>query len=200
MNIDYKDIYDKLYEVGYHDKGKNHGERYCHWIVKNFRTKLTNVLEIGCSNGLATKVFHRNHIQAYGIDVSRIAIRYACDVNGIINCIEGSALNIPFRDKFFNGVFSCDVLEHLHPKDVEIAMNEMFRVCSKFFFIKVSGEIEHNREFMNKARSIFGETFPKIDNLHLTVMKIRQWIQLFEKRGCDLIKEHKGMLVFEKVR
>jgi len=95
-------------------------------------------------------------------------------------------------------LFTCDVLEHLHPDDLEKAMKEMLRVCTRYFFIKVSGEIEHNREFMDKAKAKYGQTFPDIENLHLTVMSIRKWIIFFEKHGLILIYAKNGLLTFER--
>jgi SAM-dependent methyltransferase len=199
MSVDYYNIYDKLYQIGYHDKAKNHGVDYATKAVKKYRNEFNSVLEIGCSNGLALQVFQKNGKSGFGIDVSKIAIRYACDVFGIINCVEGSILDIPFKDKFFDSIFTCDMFEHLHPDDLDKGIKEMIRVCKNLFFIKVCDHVEGNISHLQKAKEFYREDFPKIKNLHLTVMSINSWIKKFISYGLTLLfKNNDGFLIFKR--
>jgi len=196
--MNYEKVYDKLYGIGYHDKGKNHGTSYATLIVKKFGTQFNNILELGCSNGRAVQIFHKNKKSAYGIDVSRIAISYAGEKFGVRNCVEGNVLDIPFKDDYFDAVFTCDMMEHLRVKDLDRAMKEIKRVTKKLFFIKVSDKAEENREHLIKAQARF-ENFPKVKNLHLTIMDITKWIKMIMQYGFDLIYQRQEFLVF-KVR
>lgn len=195
--VDYKKHYDMLYELGYHDMGKNHGRDYMAWVYKNFRDKFETILDVGCSNGQAVRLAYRNNKIGYGIDVSSIAIRY-CYRDQIRNCIEGSVLDIPFKDNFFDAVFSCDVLEHLHPNDLDRGLDEMVRVTKKFMFIKVAGGPEENTEHIDKAKKVYGSQW-HIDQLHITLMNLDEWKHKILSKGFELHKKNfKGMMAFVK--
>lgn len=176
--MNYKYIYDSLYEIGYHDKGKNHGVNYLKYFQNNY--KFDKILEVGCSNGRAVKELQKKGKTAYGIDISPIAIRYATEKYAVRNCIEGSAIDIPFKDNFFDSVFSCDVLEHLTEDDSIIAIKEIVRVIKQgYIFVKISPDVEFNRDYLDKAKSMNIKHFENIENLHITVKPIDWWIEKF---------------------
>ena len=93
-----------------------------------------SVLEVGCSNGLALKRFQNEGFKTYGIDISEIATRYASEKFGVWNVVQGDILDIPFKDNLVDAIFSCDVLEHLHPKDLDKAIDELVRVTNNYLF------------------------------------------------------------------
>ena len=177
--MNYKRIYERLYDIGYHDKGKNHGVKYVKPICREFA--FSTLLEVGCANGITTHKFHKRNKIAYGIDISSIAVRYATEQFGVRNVIEGNILDIPFKDNFFDAVFSCDVLEHLEPDDIKPAIMEILRVANHFIFAKISPSIEGNKEFLNKAKVQFRGEFKKVKNLHLSVFPIKEWVKKFEE-------------------
>lgn len=192
--MDYKYIYDSLYEIGYHDKGKNHGVNYLKFFLNNY--KFEKILDVGCSNGRAVKDMQKKGKTAYGIDISPIAIRYATEKYAVRNCIEGSACDIPFKDKFFDAVFTCDVLEHLEENDAIKAISEIVRIVKNgHIFLKISPDIEFNRDYLDSAKTKKIKGFDKIENLHITVKPIDWWISkltahknvFFEKSISDLL-------------
>jgi len=194
--MNYKGIYDKLYSVGYHDKGKNLGQQYVPFLCQRFKFK--SVLDVGCANGLSVKSFQNYRKFSYGIDISEIAIRYATEQYHVRNCIEGNVLNIPFRDRFVDAVFTCDVLEHLAPHDIRKAIKEIIRVSRKYLFIKVSDTIEHNREFLDKASQKWEEVFMNIPNLHMTVLSFREWKEIFQGEfKLKLLHTEEGLWIYE---
>jgi len=192
--MNYLDIYEKLYRLGYHAMLKNHGERYVDYICQNYR--FNRIIDVGCSNGMAVKKFMKQRKMSYGLDAAHIAVRYAAEQACIPNCIQGTATDIPFRDKYFDAVFSCDMLEHLERKDVGMAISEMVRVCTRYLFIVLDCCIERNRDWIEKAKIHFPQEFSKIENLHLTVMEFGKWRKLFEHNGARFIKEEAGLYVF----
>ena len=186
--MNYKKIYERLYRLGYHSKLKNHGKRYIEYLCHKFDFK--TVLDVGCSNGVAVKELKRRRKIAYGIDVADIAIRYAGSKSYVENCVVASTTDIPFKDNFFDAVFSCDMLEHLTEKDVGKAITELLRVSKKYLFLVIDGEFERNREWLKKAKEFFPADFQHFDNLHLTVWPLSKWKKQFIKRGCKFINHY----------
>lgn len=194
--MNYAELYETLYKYGYHDKAKNHGVNYVkHTLVYDY----SSVLDCGCSNGQAVKTFQKNHKRAFGIDVSTIAIRLAQEKFGTINCNVSSVLDIPFKDNFFDAVFTCDMLEHLMPEDVDQAIKEIKRVAKKWLFIKVSDKVEGNTEHIDKIHD--AGLFRDIKNLHITVISLDEWIKKFESCGKWKYREqtNNGMFIFNAV-
>jgi ubiquinone/menaquinone biosynthesis C-methylase UbiE len=194
----YERLYQRLYDLGYHRMDKNHGVFYAEKIRDKYQKNIRKYLEIGCSQGLAVQVFkHSRHIKAYGIDCAMIATKYACQLE-IPNILLGNVLDIPFKNDWFDHMFTCDVLEHLQKPDVNHAMQEMYRVGRQgcLYFIKVSDKLEQNTEWVEKYEKQF-EPIPG-GNLHLTVMSIPDWIKTFQHNGFKFIEEWEGMLVFQK--
>lgn len=111
-NVREKDIYPKLTEW-------SHG--------------LTNILEIGCGQGVcSTKVTAKYT----GIDPSQVMIDRAKELYPDRTFLTGDASKLPFPDKTFDGVFSIAVW-HLIP-DIRKATQELYRMLSsngKFLII-----------------------------------------------------------------
>ena len=70
----------------------------------------------------------------YGIELQAYAVEKAKGRTSNINIIQGSGFDIPFKDKFFDLVYTCGVLIHIHPNDLEKIMGEMNRVSSKYIW------------------------------------------------------------------
>ena len=187
IEMNYYEIYEKLYSIGYHSKLKNHGRRYVKYLCSRFPFK--TVLDVGCSNGQAVKEFKKLRKRAFGLDASDIAVRYAGSKSYVSNCVLASATDIPFKDNFFDAVFSCDMLEHLTERDAAKAIKELIRVSNKYLFLIIDGEEERNRDWLIKAKKEFPKVFKDIENLHLTVLPVEKWKEKFLNRGCKF-KEH----------
>ena len=54
-------------------------------------------------------------------------------MNGI-NIIQGLAFDIPFKDGYFDFVFTSGVLIHISPDNISEAINEIYRCTSKYIF------------------------------------------------------------------
>lgn len=88
------------------------------------------ILEVGCNIGLQlTNLQEMGFKNLYGIDVQRNAIDIAAHRTHGMNLIEASALDIPFKDNYFDMVFTNRVLIHIHPEMLETAIREIVR-CS----------------------------------------------------------------------
>ena len=97
--------------------------------------KEIKILEVGCNIGLQLEIlgnmgFHNLH----GIDLQERAIAqiYARDLG--IKAMPGTAFDIPFRDDYFDLVFTSGVLIHINPDDLQAAMGEMYRCTKKYIW------------------------------------------------------------------
>lgn len=87
------------------------------------------ILEVGCNIGLQledlrTLGFHN----LYGIDLQQGALDIARQRLGDIQLLQGSGFDIPFKDDWFDLVFTSTVLVHIAPQDIDRMLGEIHRV------------------------------------------------------------------------
>lgn len=133
------------------------------------------ILEVGSNIGnqlnLLSKMGFKN---LYGLEINPLAIRTSNELNfGLpIYVIKGDALNIPFKDSFFDLVYTSGVLIHINPENIKKAIDEIFR-CSKryiwgFEYFQADGysEIEyHNKKGMlwkTDFEKLYLENYPQL--------------------------------------
>ncbi len=68
----------------------------------------------------------------YGIELQPYAVERAKQWTEGINLIQGSAFDIPFKDGYFDLVFTSGVLIYIAPSDLSVAMGEMHR-CTRYY-------------------------------------------------------------------
>lgn len=91
------------------------------------------ILEVGCNVGEQLLFLQRmgaKHL--YGIELQSYAVEQAKGVTQGINIIQGQGDDIPFRDEYFDLVFTSGVLIHIPPGKLSAVMNEIVR-CSKTY-------------------------------------------------------------------
>lgn len=89
------------------------------------------ILEVGANVGAQLNALQKMSFKnLFGIDINRQAIEASkANLKGI-DIILASLLNIPFKDNYFDLVFTSGVLIHISPDDVKKAIQEIVR-CSK---------------------------------------------------------------------
>lgn len=91
------------------------------------------ILEIGCNIGNQLRALQRiGFTNLYGIDVQRVAVEKSKELYRGIDAIVGSAFDIPFKDGFFDVVFTNNVLIHISPQDIGRVIDEMVRVSGHY--------------------------------------------------------------------
>jgi len=95
--------------------------------------KLSNVLEVGCNVGGNLR-WMTGLTDAYGVDINKQALAIARTVNPMMNVIYSKARELPFKDSYFDLVFTCGVLIHQPEESLKQVMSEIIR-CSKKYVL-----------------------------------------------------------------
>lgn len=105
------------------------------------------ILEVGCGDG--KNLF--NIPQSFGIDINFDAMWEAKEGSPSMNIIEGSVIDIPFKDNYFDLVFTCGLLIHIPPDGILKAMKEIVR-CSRRYILAIEywSEKERERPFLGE--------------------------------------------------
>lgn len=89
------------------------------------------ILEVGSNVGNQLVCLQKmGFCNLYGIELQGYAVELSKSTTRNINIIQGSAFDIPYKDGYFDLVFTSGVLIHVHPSDIAEAMGEIHR-CSR---------------------------------------------------------------------
>lgn len=132
------------------------------------------ILEIGCNVG--NQLLHlqkSGFTDLWGIEVSKYAIEAAKQKTRNVNIVKASAFDIPFKDGFFDLVFTSGVLIHIPPKSLHLAMDEIYRVSSKYIwcFEYYAGK-ETKVEYRGKQGLLWKNDFLRLFLDRFPVLKI----------------------------
>jgi len=94
----------------------------------------------------------------YGIELQKDVVEIAKSRTKYINIIQGSAFDIPFKNGFFDLVFTGGLLIHISPQDITDVLSEIYRVSRKYiwgmeYFAPHYTEVEYrgNKELLWKT-------------------------------------------------
>jgi pseudaminic acid biosynthesis-associated methylase len=91
------------------------------------------ILEVGCNIGnqllllqrLGYSNLHGVEIQSYALETARSRVRNT-------SFVQASAFDLPYKDNYFDLIFTSGVLIHISPKDLSLALDEIHR-CAKTY-------------------------------------------------------------------
>lgn len=138
---------------------KDFQPRAAFWNMVCDRYGFANILEVGCGSGMnlsmiAGRLDHPSC--AWGIDINQTAIGLCKMRNPELNVVLSSGLDLPFRDEYFDAVFTAGVLIHQTPDTVEHMMQEIIRVSNRFVFaIEYEDEIFKEVEYRGMKGALF---------------------------------------------
>lgn len=148
------------------------------------------ILEVGCNRANQLQILHNQGFRnLWGIDVNQKALEMAKE-NKNFNIVEGSAFDIPFKDEFFDLVFTSGVLIHIAPSDLDRVILEMQRVSKRYiwcfeYFSEECTEIEYrgykHRLWKNNFLKLFRDRYPD-----LNIVKQRK-IKYLENENVDMM-------------
>lgn len=109
------------------------------WKTMVQKTSPNRVLEVGCNVGgnLRWIAPELDPGHAYGVDINLKALTMIYEFVPSVNALLESARDLPFRDGWFDLVFSMGVLIHQPEESLPDVIREMGRVSSKYI---LSGE------------------------------------------------------------
>ncbi len=195
------------------DFGKEYTERNSHpmdswnehYIERYGKTKLAlnedflghlnkdaKILEVGSNTGMQLRGFqHGGFQQLFGVEIQAYAVKRSRDFVPDANVVQGSALDIPFKDAFFDVVGTHYVLIHISPKDLGTVMDEMYR-CSNRYILGLEYHADQMTEIGYRGNTnvlwksnyaeMFMERFP---DLKLVKKEILPYLTDDEKGNVD---------------
>jgi pseudaminic acid biosynthesis-associated methylase len=115
-----------LYKRNYGVTRTELNERFLQGLDRSIR-----ILEVGSNVGNQLLCLQRmGFSDLYGIEVQSYAVELSKSRTKGINIIESSAFDIPYKDGYFDLVFTSGVLIHISSSDISMAMREIHR-CTK---------------------------------------------------------------------
>ena len=160
---------------------------------------VTRVLEVGCNVGanlsnIAKLIPPRD---VYGVEINESALQRLRAVAPEINPVWGRALELPFRDGFFDLVFTCGVLIHQPPDALPSIMAEIVRCSRRFvlcaeYFAETLTEVPYRDQpgalYKMDFGAIYQQRFPHLELRRKGFLsKAQGWddvtFWLFEKRA-----------------
>jgi pseudaminic acid biosynthesis-associated methylase len=92
-------------------------------------------LEVGCNRGhnlvALSHVFPESR-EVVGVEPNPHALEIARSASNKVGVLDGSIFDLPFKDSFFDLVFTAGVLIHVSPGELSAAMCEIYRVSRRY--------------------------------------------------------------------
>mmetsp|Transcript_16699 Transcript_16699/g.21722 ORF Transcript_16699/g.21722 Transcript_16699/m.21722 type:complete len:237 (+) Transcript_16699:1919-2629(+) len=148
--------------------------------ILNMPIKNDKIISLGCSLAVGVEKLADLGFDAYGVDVSAESIREALAMHRGKRCSNPPCLSVAsltnlhqFDDNFFSSGLSSDVLEHIHPDDVDAVILEISRIVQHRLFLRIAIIPEKRKMHLNG----------KPVQLHLTVKPTAWWVNKFSQLG-----------------
>lgn len=130
----YAAIYDDLYAKGYNNNPHGWGVKVglLPWMVRE--CEFRSVLDVGCGRGQDVAWLLSAGKDAHGVDVSAEAIK---GLDGKRFSVADLSRDAGW-DRVFDAVVSSDVLEHIRPEDVPMALRRMVRSARRYLGLRIA--------------------------------------------------------------
>jgi pseudaminic acid biosynthesis-associated methylase len=132
----------------------------------------------------------------YGIEIQDFAVEKAKQHTKNINLIQGNILDIPFRDGFFDMVFTSGVLIHMSPENLPKAMKEMARCSKRYIFgLEYFSETPQEIHYRGNTNLAWKCDFAKTFQQHVPGLKLIKEKRFAYREDKSLVDT---MYLFEK--
>ena len=99
------------------------------------KLNVARILEVGCNVGNRLLLLKKmGYTNLWGIELQEYAVEIARKRTSGINIAKGSAFDIPYKNNFFDLVFTSGVLIHISPDDIDKVLDEMYRCTNKYIW------------------------------------------------------------------
>jgi len=133
-----------LYKKNYGTTRIELNERFLQGLDRSIR-----ILEVGSGLGMQLLCLQSMGFgNLYGVELQEYAVEESKAETRGINIIQGTAFDIPFKDGYFDLVYTSGVLIHIHPDDLAAAMGEIYRCTGRHiwgleYFADTCTEVEY---------------------------------------------------------
>lgn len=95
---------------------------------------ISRVLEVGCNRGynLVALAELLGGSDVVGVEPNRYALELARASSVKVGVLHGDAFDLPFKDGYFDLVFTAGVLIHIALTDLPVALSEIYRVTKRY--------------------------------------------------------------------
>jgi len=177
----------EIYKVWYGHTRLQMNEKFLNSFSRDIK-----ILEVGCNTGMQLACLQSmGFTNLYGIELQSYAVQKAKEFTQGVNIIQGSAFDIPFKDNFFDLVFTSGVLIHIDPTNLPRVFAEMHRCTNshiwgfEYYADKVTSiNYRGNEGFLWKAdyQQLMRDQFP---DLKLVMKEHYPYITENEKGNVD---------------
>lgn len=95
----------------------------------------SRILEVGCNIANQLLLLQQlGYSELHGVEVQSYAIGVARSRTSNIKLVQSSAFDLPYKDGFFDLVFTSGVLIHIAPADLPAALDEIHR-CARTYIL-----------------------------------------------------------------
>jgi pseudaminic acid biosynthesis-associated methylase len=99
----------------------------------------------------------------YGIELQSYAVELSKKRTRGINLIQGSAFDIPFKDSFFDLVFTAGLLIHIAPEDITAVLDEIYRCTKQYIWCcEYYSDVYIQVEYRGHADLLWKTNFSKL--------------------------------------
>jgi len=153
-------------------------------FLRDVINKDSKILEVGCNIGIQLRLLQKmNYTTLWGIELQQYAAEIARRQTKEINIVKGSGFDIPFKDNYFDLVFTSGVLIHISPQDIKKILNEMYRCTHTYIWgfeyyipkgyqmVKYRGN--ENVLWKTDFAQLFLDNFPKLTLVKKKIVKYR---------------------------
>ncbi|MDD4908806.1 MAG: class I SAM-dependent methyltransferase [Candidatus Omnitrophica bacterium] len=161
-------------------KAKETTAAYYFSLLEKYATK-GNVLEIGCSTGMALKAARARGWNIYGIETNRAAVAIAQDLLKTDTIKSGYLTKDSFPDDFFSAVVMFDVIEHVkEPLELMNIIGKKLRPLGLVLLITPNaGSLSAN---------ILKEKWPHLFPEHVCLYSRRSMYFLLNESGFKILR------------
>lgn len=147
------------------------------WLTNEYALLGKNILDVGGGTGIQLSYMHQENFRC-NVDFSKEAIDFGRKNHKDLMHLnlDVSKNKLPFSDKFFDFVFSIQVLEHITEHDIGFVLSEIYRVLKPNSKLFLSVAVTENIE----------------DKSHVTLRNRAWWIRKVEKYFTEEKKEYEG--------
>ncbi len=132
------------------------------------------ILEVGSNVGVQLQILQQMGFRdLYGIELQSYAVELSKQNTQNINLIWGSAFDIPFRDGFFDLVFTSGVLIHISPKDIAQVLSGIYRCSKKYIWgFEYYADDYQNIEYRGRKNLLWKTNFRKLYQDHFSALRL----------------------------